>query len=481
MQKAISKYGLAAHLAILAVAPLFLYPFCSPAWTAKVLLWLSFMAAVWMLNEPSRRNGEMLHDARRRVFFSICKDPLFWVMLVLLAIAAARSLNGGVEMAYNAEESMWSLKPPFIPYFPGCVDGAGTLPFATAMALVVVVQACKYAMGKSARVVFLFISSFLGGVAAIAAIALCACGHEGLLEIAKCSEVDASYMGHAFGLLLSAGLVALVGSFERQWKRAMPLLLPAIGGCGAGLYCFSTDIVIIVHAVAAVVVLAASLVYAHRKVGGLVIPRCLALILISAAAGFLLVYAVVPESVRADRFAWLQQEEVGHLFSERFIAARERLSSIALNVWKDRPWLGTGIGSFGYEIRFKAEESDWTMLDSSQSGALNGWWQLLAERGISGLVFLAVPIMFLLWAYARRAAQAFMHAVSRRHFAEIALFHPICWLGPISVVVTVACGFIDHSFWRPETMMTVAAMFAMSGSAFPAVDKSTDAESDSEK
>jgi hypothetical protein len=28
VQKAISKYGLAAHLALLAVAPLFLFPFC---------------------------------------------------------------------------------------------------------------------------------------------------------------------------------------------------------------------------------------------------------------------------------------------------------------------------------------------------------------------------------------------------------------------------------------------------------------------
>ena len=37
-----------------------------------------------------------------------------------------------------------------------------------------------------------------------------------------------------------------------------------------------------------------------------------------------------------------------------------------------------------------------------------------------------------------------------------------------------ACGFYDHSFWRSEIMMLVAAMFAMAGSAFPAPKKADD-------
>ena len=90
MQKAISKYGLAAHLALLAVAPLFLFPFCGAVWTARVLLWLSFLAFVWTLVEPSRRQGEMLHDARFRVFLSVFRDPLFWFSLFLSLVAFVR-------------------------------------------------------------------------------------------------------------------------------------------------------------------------------------------------------------------------------------------------------------------------------------------------------------------------------------------------------------------------------------------------------
>ena len=88
MQKAISKYGLAAHLALLAVAPLFLFPFCDDAWTARVVIWLSLFAAVWTILEPSRRAEETLHDARFRVASSIARDPLFWLSLCLVLIAA---------------------------------------------------------------------------------------------------------------------------------------------------------------------------------------------------------------------------------------------------------------------------------------------------------------------------------------------------------------------------------------------------------
>ncbi|MBR1921794.1 MAG: hypothetical protein IJ829_07335, partial [Kiritimatiellae bacterium] len=103
MQKTISKYGLAAHLALLAVAPLFLFPFCGSVWTARTLLWLSLSAAVWTFVAPSCRKDEMPHDARARVASSIFVDPLFWFSVVLVLFAVVRWLNVGVAMVYDAE------------------------------------------------------------------------------------------------------------------------------------------------------------------------------------------------------------------------------------------------------------------------------------------------------------------------------------------------------------------------------------------
>ena len=480
MQKAISKYGLAAHLALLAVAPLFLFPFCGGVWTARVLLWLSLLAFVWMLVEPSRRQSEMLHDARFRVFRSVSRDPLFWFSLFLALVAFVRWLNGGVAMAYDAENSVWSLRAPAIPFLPGSVSESGYLPFAATLAVAVMMQGCRHALGKSARGAFLFMASFLAGTASIAAIVSAACGHAGALAASACANSDATFVGNAFGLHLAGAMVALVVSFERKWKSAMPLLIVAIGGCGAGLYAFAPDYVVIVYALAAVLALGLSLMYASRKVGGLVVPKCLAILLISAAAGVLFAMWVVPASVRAARFAFLSQEGAS-LLPDGFIAARDSLSAIAASVWKEHPWLGTGLGSFALDIRFNATPGDWSLFPSSQAGALNGWWQMFAERGIAGVILFASPLLFLVWTYALRAYEAVRKAVSSRRPAELMALHAVCWIGPLAIAATAVCGFIDHSFWRPETMMAAAAMFALSGSALPAVAKKTDAESETEK
>ena len=115
------------------------------------------------------------------------------------------------------------------------------------------------------------------------------------------------------------------------------------------------------------------------------------------------------------------------------------------------------------------------MFASNQTGALNGWMQMLAERGILGVVFFVAPLLFLLWTYVMRAFRAVGDILSRsrRSFGAL-VFHPVCTLGPVAVIAVALCGFYDHSFWRAETVMLVAAIFAMAGSAFPAPKKRDD-------
>ncbi len=341
-------------------------------------------------------------------------------------------------------------------------------------------QGCRHALGKSARVGFAFVASILAGLASVVLCVAAFCGHGTALAAAACSASDASFIGNAFGLYLAAGVVALIGAFERKWKRAMPLLIVGIGGCGAGLYVFAPDFVILAYASGAIIVLALSLLYAQRKIGGLVIPKSLAFLLISAAAGLLVVLGLVPASVKEARFAWLF-EEGGRMFSEGFMATRDALSSIAESAWKDNPWIGTGFGSFGLDIRFRASQEMWQIFPPTQTGALNGWWQMLAERGISGVVFFVSPIVFLLWTYIARIVAVVKNAISSKNIGGALVFQPLCWLGPVAVVVSAVCGFFDHSFWRPEMMTAVAAMFAMAGSAFPSIAGRTGPEKDSEK
>ena len=475
MQKAISKYGLAAHLALLAVAPLFLFPFCGDAWTARAVIWLSLLAAGWTVLEPSRRADETLHDARFRVASSIALDPLFWFSLVLVLIAAVRWLNGGIGMVYDAETSIWSLSEARVPFLPGGTEDSGYLPFAAALGVAVLMQAGRHALGKSARVCFLFVAALLAGIAAIVAGLACVFENPVALHYAACSTVDATYPGVAFGICFMGSMVAIAGAFERKWNRAMPLLAIAVGGTAVGLYLFSPDMVIVVHAACAIVVAACALAYAHCRMGGLVVPKCLAFMLVAAIPPVLFVMGVVPEDIKAQKLACFLGEEGARLVPDGFFELRSALSGIAEKVWKENPWLGTGLGTFGLDIRFNASESDWAMFASNQAGALNGWMQMLAERGIAGVAFFVAPLLFLLWTYVLRACRAVADILSKsRHGFGALVFHPVCMLGPVAVAAVAACGFFDHSFWRSETMMLVAAVFAMAGSAFPAPKKADD-------
>ena len=221
MQRFLAKYGLAAHLALLAVAPLFLFPFCSAHDVARAVLWLALLAALWFLSSPSTRRGEPLHVARSRVWRATLRDPLFWLSLVLILFSGLRALNGGVRMAYDAEKSVWSLATAAVAEFPGCVEGEGFLPFAATVALAVVVVAVRQALGRSARMVFLLLASAFAGLAAVVALVAAFESHAACAELFACPNAAASYFGCACGVHFLAGTAALVSCFEQKWHAAL--------------------------------------------------------------------------------------------------------------------------------------------------------------------------------------------------------------------------------------------------------------------
>ena len=167
VQRFIAKYGLAAHLALLAVAPLFLFPFFADGIVTETLLWLSLVSALWMVFEPSMRAGESLSDSRHRVARAILRDPLFWILLVMVAFSGFRALNTGIALSYNAETSAWYVSDQAFPLLPGSVKGSGGLSFSATVAFSVLLQAGRHSLGRAARQFFLLVSSSLAGLAAV--------------------------------------------------------------------------------------------------------------------------------------------------------------------------------------------------------------------------------------------------------------------------------------------------------------------------
>ena len=401
-----------------------------------------------------------MRDARRRTAKAILRDPLFWCSLVVVAFTGIRALNTGIGLGYDAESASWHVSSSMFPILPGVVDAAGDLPFAASVAFAVLLQACRHSLGRSARAVFLLAASSLSGLTAIAVLVAV---HEGssmsFALLPSSAGTCFSFFGFAFGLYLVAGLVSLVTSFEQGWNMAFLLLLLSIGGNAAGLFVFAPPYLSAGFAAVGLVVLLYILVFscvAAPKTCGL---RAMFLGGLSLAFGGLLVFVLLPE---ADRSALLASYADLKLFPARFWEMRESLSAISFKSWTSNLWIGTGLKSFPLDFRFNALEADWMLLPGGASTMPNGWRLLLAERGIVGLAFFALPFGFLFFTYVHRLIGG---------MADWELAHPVCLVAPAACAIFVAAGFFDCSPLRVEVVMAMGALLAVSAAALPSAKR----------
>lgn len=460
MQRFLSKYGVAAHLAFLAVSPLFLFPYLTAGSVAAVVLWLSVFAAIWIVMEPSRRTGEMLHDARSRVAAGFFKDPFLWGMLIVLVAVAVRWANSGIGLAYDAERSAWSISSPAALFLPGSVDGAGYPQFTTCVAILVLALGCRHSLGKSARVSFLLTSSALAGLATISAIVAAFFGHEGAALATTCPTVTSSFAGTCFGLYFLAGVASLAGLYECGWGRLLPLAMLAVGGTAAGLYFFAPTPVVMVFLAAGLLMLIAACVHSAFRHDMKTAFKCVAAILIALPIPVLCALALAPQGMNESRLAFIEGG-TDALFATGFFESRTALVRMAKGAFATHPWIGSGLGSFPLDIRFNATPSDWAIIAQGQDNPQSGWWLLAAERGIFGAILLAIPLLILLFSIVHRLC------ISLRAHAASSTFLPGAGLAVVAFLTVVAEMFFDGSALRPECLMAVSSFLALGALAFP--------------
>ena len=453
MQKFLADYATAAHLALMAVAPLVLYPFCSPDTVASVLLWLSLISAAWVVMAPACRPGEMPHKARARISSEMLRDPLMWFLLVAVAFAGLRALNGGIALVYDAESMTWSINPPDVEILPGSVSGAGFLPFAACVSLFVILQGARHSLNAEGAIAFFTASSAIAGISAILAAMALSYGNASVEEMVSCSYVSPSFAGTAYGIYALMGLVALFGCIGEGWRRAEPFAVLGLVCSSVGLALFSPPATFTVFVSAFAVITLISFPLMKGRFAGSASLRCILAIIMAVGAVVLL-------SMFDGNFSAFGEKRDALLdlrfFPEGFGSARDALSSIALKSWKENPWLGSGLGSFPIDIRFIASQSDWTVISPGQTASVNGWWQILAERGVVGALVLIVAAGFLAWTYFNRLVKSFGRGI----------WHPACVLGPFVAVALIALAFVDSSLLRSDVLLPTAAVLALSAVSF---------------
>lgn len=447
MQKLISKYGLAAHLAFLAVAPLLVLPFADLSDISKAVLWLSLLAFAWLVNAPSRINAERsTSEARRRVFKSIVEDPLSWVLLSVTIIVGIRALNNGITLAYDAESYLWYLSEPAISVMPASSGDAGFPIFVSSFLGFVIYLIAKHALGKSARLAAGYMVGLVTGIAGIVMMYQAVVGNETVGELAKCSLENPSYVGSSFGIILILFAAILPGAFERRWNVALAGMPIGFGGLIAALFTFAPVYMALAYFVVAILVLLYSVFWTFKNLGKTVALKLVMIFIISTFLALVFVYAMSFKPLMA-KFA---------LLSSGILPAAEaevsaRLSAISMKVWKAKLWLGSGLGTFPQSLRFNAGEEDWALISVQQLTPINGWSYLLTERGIVGALLIATPALFFLWAY-----------VSRVLAAVKQLPNPMVFVAPLSAIVVAALTTFNTSLFRIETMPFLVLCVALS-------------------
>ncbi len=476
MQTFISKYGLAAHLALLAVTPLFLYPFCSQGTTSVALLWMSLLGAVWIVMEPSRRNDEMLHEARVRVRGAIVRDPLFWLLVLLVCFAAVRLWNGDIFRLYDGRAAKWVLSEPKSTLLPRAAEGAGFAAFSLVVALTVVLTGCRQALGKSARIALVSMVSFLTGVFALTVVIACKMGHEGALALAGAvggvwpeggipvdSALWVSGVGHVLGLAALGAVVSAAGLFECKWNSLLLFFAFSVGATLVGLFYFATPATQVLYGVLWCVAVLGCAVYLAVTQRLNVLFRYGVVLVLACAVPALAVLAIAPKEMTDFHWQTLPAGlSLADLFPVDFWTRRTALSEAARTFWQESPWLGCGIGSFVHNLWLSGA----SRVGLVSEAPLNAWWQLLAERGMIGVLTVALPFCFMTATFAWRILRAL-----GRH-----VFLPLPVLGVVGVVAAVTLSLVDCSCWRADSLLVTGAFYALAASSFPAPRKRVEDE-----
>ena len=457
MQKFISKYGLAAHLAVLAVLPLFLAPYASESAVCAVLFWMSLICSIWYFFEPSRRPSEMLHEARGRVAAALFKDPLFWIFAAICLISALRLFNCNVGMMYDTEVFRWKLKESELSFFPAGVEGAGMLQLATSVSLLVLVESCRHALGKGARLFFISAVSILAGFAGFAGAVACYFNVPGAVEASRCHIAASSYIGTSYGIYATVGIAALAGSFEIKWNKAMLLYSTGTAGCLVGLYFFAPSYVIVFFLAALLATSIASFFYAGIACDKTVAFKCVASLLMSLFMVASCCMALAPEFLETARLEPFIDGKF-ELFGQQYMKIRALCASFASKVWNSSPWLGTGLGTFPLNVRFNATFEDWAVLPPGQSSAVVGWWHVLAERGLVGAVSFCSVVVALVVTFVVRAVKSVRSPVRP--------FYPVAAAAIAVFACFVAQIFFDTSFLRTDVLLAGASLLALGGGSF---------------
>ena len=408
---------------------------------------MSLLTVLWLVLEPSKRVGEYLHQAQRRVLRSCILDPLFGLFALFFVIALIRCFNDGVQLVYDffGDEWKWVVTSSRVSWFPGSAGNAGFMELSAYIAVIVSVMACRHALGKSARIMFVFLSSLFAAIAAV--IAIWFLKGDAKLVADTANYVTSSFSGSAFGVFSLASIVSLAGMFEQRWNKSLLLFAFAVGGAFAGLWYFGSSPIIGIYSIASVLLILFSAVNVAITNGISAFFKFFVALIIAAVIPVMILKFLMPIEVLEQKLAFL----TFNFFDSEYYASRLEYIEIAKNVWQDGfMWQGGGLGCLPLYIQNCMAEKFWI------KNIPCGWWQLIAERGFIGLAMYVLPICFILFTFVLRLVK----------IRTLRAFWPMVILGLVVLVVVCIEGLFNAALLSPDVLVSAVAFLAVGVSSF---------------
>jgi len=112
---------LVLHVLALVLAFSWIHGGTRPDLLMPVIPWLTVFMLHFMLVFPQAKSTETLMQARRRVWRSLCRDPLFWFSLILLIVLVIPLFNVAGAPVFDSVAEIWINPPPPYEWLPSCV------------------------------------------------------------------------------------------------------------------------------------------------------------------------------------------------------------------------------------------------------------------------------------------------------------------------------------------------------------------------
>ncbi len=463
----VSKYGLALHLAVLAGVPVALTPFLDAAGLSGWIFLLSVFAVLWLTVSPSLRAGETPSCARVRAWRETFRDPIVWAFAAAAAFAAARAFNGGVELVYNPEDEVWSVAAARVAGLPSSAGTAGFVSFASAWSALVLVVGVRRFLGPAARIWFGLAGA---SVSAVGGLTAAAAAFAGLSECVRLAQVDftsSAFVGSMFAVWLFVGGGCGIAALQRRWGGAGLPFVVALAGNAVAVALFSPPLLAGAQ-LAVFAVFSAACLLRLRFVAP--VRSFFRVVVLSVCGALLSLACLVPEwrpEVAEAKAAGLSAEKA---FSDEREDAAVALGALARDMWRENPWLGVGEGAFPLQAPFRAaEEDDEAALPSEVNAPYNGFLTLLVERGMVGLIVLALAVGALVVGWVVGAVGASRQLVcegERGRMYWCGLLEPCAVAGAFALACAAADLFFSSAFRNGAFPPSVAAALALAGVSF---------------